>query len=379
MKPKVLCFLALALSAAGCNMDEVGLDSAGRGLGTSIQPTSRTFHIAVLAPSEAGDLILDGDDLTYDRGRGEVSFHVTLTNPTDQPIFAPLTLVISDLHPSGVQIIGADGHGDDGSPLFDFSRALGEDGTLAPGESSLPLRMTVSDPSGGAFELGGVVESGIGPSHGSVGGVIFLDQNPNGRRDHGEPGIPGIPLALYSATKCVAKTRSDRAGRYHFDELPPGLYAVHKGAPDLATVAPNPLHVALIPAGRGQAASFLGADFACFRRSQPGRETTPILGPLRVLAHGETITGHFSLAELPRMPLLLLVEVVRSDKRPLSSAEVMINGHPVLTAADLTADARLARAEIMPDILRVGENTLEARAERSRGDEVVLVVTVFGQ
>jgi len=379
MKPPVLPFVLLLLIVAGCGKDDRPLDPAGRNLGTTVNPDHRAFRIAVLAPSGGGDVVLDGIELAFDGERGEVSFRAAVVNTTDRPLYAPLELAITDLLPDGIGLIGADGRTDDGYPLVDFSAAVGEDGTLAPGEASQRVRMVFADPDRAPFVLGAVLHMGIGPPHGAVGGVVFSDQNPNGRRDRGEPGIPGIPVALLSGEKVLAETRTSSDGRYVFLNLPPGLHAVRKGAPDLELVTPNPLHVALVPGPNGQGRSCVTADFACFRRHDPGEKARPLFGPLRVLASGETITDHFELTNLPRMPLLLVVEVAGLDGRPLAEGDVTVNGHPVLTSADFVAGPRPARGEILPDWLRLGQNTVEVRAQRNGESEVFLVVTVIGQ
>jgi hypothetical protein len=371
----------LLLLVAGCGTDDRPTDPAGRSLGATINPGHRAFRIAVFAPSAGGDVVLDGIDLRFDSERGEVSCRAAVVNITDHPLYAPLELVITDLLPDRVGLVGADRRTGGGEPLVDFSAAMGEDGILAPGEASQRVPMVFADPARAPIVLGAVLNLGIGPPHGAVGGVVFSDQNPNGRRDRGEPGIPGIPVALLEGEKVIAETRTDPNGRYVFLNLHPGLHAVRKGAPDLELVTPNPLHVALVPVANGQAKSCLSADFACFRRHDPGDEARPLLGPLRVLASGETVTGHFELTHLPRMPLLLVVEVTGVEGRELGEAEVAVNGHSVLAAADFVAGPRLVRGEILPDWLRLGQNTVEVRAQRDvEGEgEAFLIANVIGK
>jgi hypothetical protein len=383
MKRLAVIVSLVFLVASGCATDDRPFDPAGTSLGTTVNPDHPSFRIAVLAPSQGGEVVLDGIDLAFDGARGEVSFRASLVNSTDRPLFTPLELVITDLRPDGIVVANADRRTDDGAPLFDFSEEAGEDGALAPGEASRRVRMVFTNPERAAFILGAALHTGIGPAYGAVGGVVFLDQKPNGKRDRGEPGIPGIPVVLQNGADVLAETRTSSEGRYVFLNLLPGLYGVRQDGSDLDTVTPNPLYVALVPAQGGQAVSFLTADFACFRRRDPGEEPAPVFGPLRVLASGETITGHFPLNHLPRMPLLLLVEVVGAEHRPLTEAEVMVNGQRVLTTADFPLGTRLVRREMLPDLLRVGENTVEVRARRdgeSEENEVAfLVVTVIGQ
>jgi hypothetical protein len=61
----------------------------------------------------------------------------------------------------------------------------------------------------------------------SLGSVAWHDQNRDGRRDLGEPGVAGITVALYdSAGRLIATTTTDAAGTYVFRNLAPGVYSV---------------------------------------------------------------------------------------------------------------------------------------------------------
>jgi hypothetical protein len=282
------------------------------------------------------------------------------------------------VRPPDVRAVNPDRRTEEGAPVYSFTAEVGEDGVLGPGESTLRRTITFADPARAAFALGAILHTGLGPALGAIGGAVFFDRDPDGHRGPGEPGIPGIPVSLAAASRVVAETRTDLEGRYVFTGLAPGFYAVRKGAPDLLTRTPNPLHVVLVPGENGQAQSFLAADFACFRRGEPGPEPHVLLGPLRVLASGETVTGVFELHQGPGQPLLLVVEVIGRGEHPLAEAEVAMNGHAIVTEADFPGDTRRIRREILPDLLRAGENTVEIRAEAGGGAEVFLVVTVLG-
>jgi hypothetical protein len=58
-----------------------------------------------------------------------------------------------------------------------------------------------------------------------------------------------------------------------------------------------------------------------------------------------------------------------------------VNGHSVLAAADFVAGPRLVRGEILPDWLRLGQNTVEVRAQRDvEGEgEAFLIANVIGK
>jgi RHS repeat-associated protein len=78
---------------------------------------------------------------------------------------------------------------------------------------------------------------------GSIGDVVFWDQNSNGTQDSGEPGVPNALLSL--AGPAAATTRTDLAGHYTFSGLAAGIYTVTLTVPPSASVttANNPASV----------------------------------------------------------------------------------------------------------------------------------------
>jgi hypothetical protein len=368
--------LLLAAFLTGCVTDESPLDPGGRTLGDRIDPATTSFRIPISAPAAGDGVLLDGDGLEFEASRGEVSFRAALVNTTERVLFAPLVLVITDLRPAGLEAVNPDGRTEEGAPTYDFSAEVGEDGTLAPGEMSQRKRIVISDPERLPFVLGAVLRGAPGPGLGAIGGVVFLDHNADGHRDRGEPGLPGVPLGLFVGAQPAVRTRTDAGGRYVFTGLAAGLHAVRMSAPELLTRTPNPLHVALVPDEHGHPASFLEADFACARRGEPDPEPEVVLGPLRVPASGETITGEFRLERVPRAALLLVLEIAGRGEPPLAELEAAVNGHAVATLADLPPGARALRREILPDFLRAGGNTLEVRAVPAEGAEAHLVATI---
>ena len=61
----------------------------------------------------------------------------------------------------------------------------------------------------------------------SLGNIVWHDQNNNGQRDPGEPGISGVTVTLYDQDgNIVATTTTDADGNYLFTHLTPGIYQV---------------------------------------------------------------------------------------------------------------------------------------------------------
>ncbi|MGE5430073.1 MAG: SdrD B-like domain-containing protein [Syntrophomonadaceae bacterium] len=74
---------------------------------------------------------------------------------------------------------------------------------------------------------------------GSIGDFVWNDLNQNGIQDAGEPGIPGVPVALHDGTGAVIKTTvTDANGFYSFTSLPAGQYYVSFTPPSGYTISP---------------------------------------------------------------------------------------------------------------------------------------------
>lgn len=86
---------------------------------------------------------------------------------------------------------------------------------------------------GVSIALGGTVTNAAAATPEIVGGTVFLDTNANGRRDAGEPGLPGVAV-----TDGVSFVTSDADGRYRIkigdDEMFPfrETQCVHPSWPD---------------------------------------------------------------------------------------------------------------------------------------------------
>jgi hypothetical protein len=67
----------------------------------------------------------------------------------------------------------------------------------------------------------------IPKNNASIGNQVWLDENKDGLKTTGEPGIAGVTVTLYSASGvAIATTITDATGNYLFTNLPAGSYRV---------------------------------------------------------------------------------------------------------------------------------------------------------
>lgn len=85
----------------------------------------------------------------------------------------------------------------------------------------------------------GVQTSGYGFAEivpGRLGGWVYHDVNNNGQRDPGEPGIADVKIILtgtdFRGNYVEIEQKTDGSGRFVFDSLAPGSYAIYEVQPD---------------------------------------------------------------------------------------------------------------------------------------------------
>jgi hypothetical protein len=70
------------------------------------------------------------------------------------------------------------------------------------------------------------------PAQSTLLGLVWEDRNRDGRRDEGEPGIPGLLVTLKPAATHLLSPQKDRYatadadGLYRFEDVVPGAYAL---------------------------------------------------------------------------------------------------------------------------------------------------------
>ncbi|MCB1054930.1 MAG: carboxypeptidase regulatory-like domain-containing protein, partial [Acidobacteria bacterium] len=126
----------------------------------------------------------------------------------------------------------------DGAGVYGFGNLPGGSYTVAVDASTLPPGLNPSyDLDGVATPNSAVATVPAGGSNdqvdfgyngnGSLGDLVWRDDNANGVQDGGEPGLAGIPVSLLNGSGTViATTATDGNGLYGFGNLTAGTYTV---------------------------------------------------------------------------------------------------------------------------------------------------------
>ncbi|MBI4128340.1 MAG: hypothetical protein HY459_04735, partial [Parcubacteria group bacterium] len=131
-----------------------------------------------------------------------------------------------------------------------------------PGVAQNYQYVVTIDESGQVFEPKDFGNFKLGEIHGRK----FEDLDGDGRRDRGEPGLPGWTIQLWQNNQVVDTTETNQAGEYWFMELTPGAYTVVEILQgDWIQTAPrNRVHEVLLRSGR----IVSGKDFGNAREAE---------------------------------------------------------------------------------------------------------------
>ncbi|MEO8606576.1 MAG: SdrD B-like domain-containing protein [Chloroflexota bacterium] len=202
--------------------------TTGHTINTLLDPSEvdMTWDMGLVPVASIGDLVWqdangNGQQDGGEPGVNNVTVHLldsggtviqsTTTNASGNYLFAnlrPGTYAIEFVLPSGyiytTRDVGADAS--DSDPDRTTGRTIST--VLSPGENDLTWDAGIVQPA-------------------TLGDFVWLDNNDNGVQDGGESGVSGVTVNLLNGSGTViGTTTTDSNGKYLFDNLIPGTYAV---------------------------------------------------------------------------------------------------------------------------------------------------------
>jgi len=280
---------ALTLLAMGCGQGDDGLtqpaNQATGGAGVvhgEMSVDQGSFELVVNSTSDPSDdqpgpFVIRGDSIHYDFDLGALVVNLTLTNASEETYFEPVSLTFVQLMPDSIQVLNADNGETGAGASFEF-QFENDDAMWTPGETSLARVVQFGVEPG--VSVGFVARVDVSSDHpglGSIGGLVWHDENEDGVIDGDESGLGGVEIALFAGAEAdtmgddpdwLAVTAAD--GTYRFDGLSAGFYTVIRVETDhLESTTASQIQVILVE-HEGDVSDFLAANFGCLVVDDPG-------------------------------------------------------------------------------------------------------------
>lgn len=231
----VLSLLCLLILLGSCENSPVQPPGPSGG----VTPDSDDELLLGRVELQSGSVEVRARNLQWDGEEGIASFDVYLVNRSNEPLLAPVDLVVVSFDPSEVVLSNAQGSTDDGLPYRIFDDEFGSDGVLVPGDASETSLFVFGVGSVRAFAMEFALDA---HDRGYISGLVFQDDNGDGVMQEGEVGLPGIRVNLGWIENGQDETRTmetSESGFYRFSGLDANVYGVVVELPDgaVATTA----------------------------------------------------------------------------------------------------------------------------------------------
>lgn len=224
---------------------------------------------------DQGALRVRGRNLAYDDELGALTVDLSVYNDSDSAYPLPVGLTFVQFIPEDVTILNSDNdqNGAGAMILFEFGEG---DEEWGPGEESRPRNVQFNVAAGTSIGFMARIDVGMSPGGGSIGGIVWMDENEDGVIDDDEGGAAGVTIALFSGGD-VTGTPLDQAvsgddGTYRFDTLEAGYYTVVRLPMEglVGTTAPE-MAVILVEED-GMVSDFLLANFGVVMEDGAGED-----------------------------------------------------------------------------------------------------------
>jgi hypothetical protein len=142
-----------------------------------------------------GPFAIVGRNIRYDAELNALVVDLSVKNLGENTFDEDVMLTFLSLLPEGVRVLNPDNeeNGAGAAIVFEFEN---DDGQWTPGEESLGRETHFGVEEGTSIGFTARLDTGIGAGLGSIGGMVWNDENGDGIMDEGEAGVEGAMLEL---------------------------------------------------------------------------------------------------------------------------------------------------------------------------------------
>ena len=310
-------FIAAVGLIGGCSGDDPGQPSGDTNqlsaiLRGDISRDAVDFEFAALIGNgtddpQPGPLLVRGRNLAYDGETGTLTVDLSLVNDGEMTYPELVGLTFVQLIPSDVTVLDADNGESGPGALFMFEFA-DDDGDWTPGEESLPRTVSFMVASGTSIGFVARIDVGMAPTGGTIGGLVWHDEDEDGQIGDSEEGVGGVAMALHTGDDVsvtpLTQVMTAADGTYRFDGLDAGYYTVVR-LPQEGMMGTTPPQMAVILVEMdGTVSDFLMANFGVKRGDDPGDDFVKV---------GDYVNAKGEYQDEPHRLLAEIFNVCRCD------------------------------------------------------------------
>jgi len=282
----ILALSILVLGLAGCSEDLTtqappgGNDPATGVFRVDMGSDDVDFEIISLKNGDPenpidGPFAIIGRNIHYDTELAALVVDLSVKNLGENTFDEAVMLTFLSLFPDSVTVLNPDNeeNGAGAAIEFEFENA---DGQWTPGEESLLRETHFGVDQGISIGFTARLDTGIGAGLGSIGGMVWNDENGDGIMDESEAGVEGAMLELSAENMEAMTTLSMEDGTYRFDGLESGFYqVVRKPLDGMVGTTSDMIYVILVHED-GTVSSFMAANYGV--KADEGGGTAVIKG-----------------------------------------------------------------------------------------------------
>ena len=216
-----------------------------------------------------GPFAILGRNIRYETEINALVMDLSVKNLGDDTFDEPVVLTFLSLLPEGVTVLNPDNEENGPGAAIEF-QFENDDNMWTPGEESFGREVQFGVDQGVSIGFVARLDMGADDVLGSVGGMVWNDENGDGILDDTESGVEGAMIELGTEGMDPMTMMSGPDGTYLFEELPAGFYSVVLKPIEGMVGTTSPMIYVVLVTEDGSVTSFMAANFGVMNSAATG-------------------------------------------------------------------------------------------------------------